>query len=106
MMSLSPDGRGEPEPGPLEMAWESSVRSGRDPTVVVDAAGPEGFGLRCFNGGGCCSLSAVVPAPANMVGASGMEPAPGGGGNSSSTTSGMYSRSCSGSDDGGNLSTC
>ncbi len=40
-MSWSPDGRGEPELGPLEVAWESFVRLGRDPNVVVDVAGLE-----------------------------------------------------------------
>jgi hypothetical protein len=40
MMSWSPDGMGKPELGPLEVAWESSARSGRVPNEVVDAAGP------------------------------------------------------------------
>ncbi len=53
MMSWSPDVRGESELGLLEVAWESSVRSGRDPNVVVDAAGTWGFGLRYFSGGRC-----------------------------------------------------
>ena len=35
MMSWSSDGRDEPELGPLEVAWEPSVRSGQDPNVVV-----------------------------------------------------------------------
>ena len=52
IMSWSPDGRGEPELGPLEVAWEFSVRSVRDPNVVVDASGPWGSGFRCFDGGG------------------------------------------------------
>ena len=103
MMSWSPDGRGEPELGPLEGAWESSVRLGRD--VVVDAAGPCGFGFRCFGGGGCCPLSAVAPAPSAIVGASGMEPVPGGSGYSSSSMSGRFSGSYSGSTDGGNQPT-
>jgi len=76
MMSWSPNGRGEPELGPLEAAWKSSVRSGRDPNVVVDVAGPWGLGLRCFVGGGCCPLSAVAPAPSVVVGASEIEPVP------------------------------
>ncbi len=103
MMSRSPDGRGEPELGPLKVAWESSVRSGGD--VVVDAGIPWGFGFRCFGGGGCCPLSAVASAPSAIVGASGMEPVPGGSGCSSSSMSGRFFRSYSGSTYGGNLPT-
>ena len=99
IMSWSPDGRGEPELGPLEMAWEFSVRSGRDPNVVVDAAGP------CFDGGGSRPLSAVAPAPSAVVGASEIEPCPGGRGNSSSSMSGRFSWSDSRSGTGGNLPT-
>jgi hypothetical protein len=73
--------------------------------VVVDAAGPEGFGFPCFGGGGCCSRSAVAPAPFIVVGASGMEPAQGGSGDSSSSMSGRFSGSYSGIADGGNLPT-
>ncbi len=109
MMSWSPDGRGEQDPGPLKVAWESSVRSGRDPNVVIDAAGPEGFGFRCFGcgggEGGRCSLSAVAPAPAAVVGAREMEPAPGGSDDFSSSMSGRSFGSYSGSVDGGNLPT-
>ncbi len=105
MMSWSPDGRAEPELCSLEAAWKSSVRSGRDPNVVVDVVGPEGLGFKCFGEGGCCSLSAVAPAPSAVVGASGMEPAPGGSGDSSSSMSGRFSGSYSGSVYGGNLPT-
>jgi hypothetical protein len=105
MMSWSPDGKGEPEPCPLEVAWESSVRSGRDPNAVVDAAGPEGFGFRCFSGRGLYSLSTVAPAPVAVVGASGMEPATGGNGDSSSSMSGRVSRPCFASANRGNLPT-
>ena len=87
------------------MALESSVRSGKDPPVVVDTAGPWGFGIRCFGGGDCCSLLVVAPVTSTVVGASGIEPAPRGSGDSSSLMSGRFSGSCSGSVDGGNLPT-
>ena len=97
---------GEPELGPLEGAWESSVRSGRVPDEVVDVGGPSGFGLRCFDGGGSRPLSAVAPAPSVVVGASGIEPCMGRGGNFSSSMSGRLFGSDSGSGTGGNLPTC
>ena len=65
--------------------------------MVVDAAGPEGFGFRCFGGGGYCSLSAVAPAPSDVVGSSGMEPVLGGSGDSSSSMSERFCGSYSGS---------
>jgi hypothetical protein len=51
MMSWSSCGGGKPKPSPLEVAWEPSARSGYEPAVVMDATGPVGFGLRCFEGG-------------------------------------------------------
>jgi len=104
MISWNPaDKIGELELGPMEVAWESSVRSGRD--VVVDVAGPWGFGFRCFGGGGSCPVYAVAPASSDVVGASGMEPVPGESGYSSSSMSGRFSGSYSGSTNGGNLPT-
>jgi hypothetical protein len=73
--------------------------------MVVDTAGPWGFGFRCFGGGGCCSLSAVALAPSDVVGASRMEPAPRESGDSSSSMSGKFSGSYSGNADGGDLPT-
>ena len=73
--------------------------------MVVDAAGLEGFGFRCFGGEGRCSLSAVAPAPSAVVGASGMEPDPGGSVDSSSSMSGRFPGSYSGGDDGDYLPT-
>ena len=81
------------------------MRSGRDPIVVVDAARPWGFGFRYFNGGGSRPLSAVAPAPSVAVGASGIEPCPGGRGNSSSSMSGRFYGTDSESCTGGNLPT-
>jgi hypothetical protein len=72
---------------------------------VVDAAGSWGFGLLCFGEGGCCPLSAVVTAPFDVVGVSGIEYVPGGRGYSSSSMSVRVFRSYSGSGTGGNLST-
>ena len=105
MMSWSPNERGDPELGHREVAWESSARSGRDPNVVEDAAGPWGFGLRCFGGGDCYLLSAVATAPSVVMDASGIEPVPGGSGCSSSSMPGRFSGSYSGSGTGGNLPT-
>jgi len=76
MMSWSPDGTGKPELDPLELAWESFVRSGQVPNEVVDVAGLLGFGLRCFDGGGSRPLSAIAPASSVVVGASGIESFP------------------------------
>jgi hypothetical protein len=105
MTCWSSDGRGEPELGPLEVAWESSVRSGRDPNVVIDVARPWGFGLRCFGGGGSLPLSTVAPAPSTVVDASGTEPALRGRGSSSFFMSGRFSGSNYGGGTGGNLPT-
>jgi hypothetical protein len=105
MMSWSPDGRGKTEPGPREVAWESSVRSGRDSNVVVDVVEPWGLGFWCFAGGGWVSLSVFAPAPSVVVGASGVEPISGGSGGSSTSMSGRFSGSYSGSRTGGSLPT-
>jgi hypothetical protein len=72
---------------------------------VVDKAGPVGFGLRYFNGGGYYSLFVVAPVPSGVLGAVGMEPALDGSGDSSASMSGRFYGSYSGSAIGGNLPT-